>query len=251
MNEGFFRAHISEMKQGFGHDEKDRVYYCLFCNQQYEEGEIYRFGERLCDAHKAAGLHVEEEHGSVFLTLISEDKKLTGLTDTQKELMTSFYHAIPDKQIAKETHTSPATVRYQRFNLREKAKQARVFLALSELMEEKIAEGSRENLPKIHAGATMVDERYMVTDVEEKKIIDTAFQSVDPLVLKIFPVKQKKKLVILRMIAQQFARGKKYSEKQIDEVLKVIYSDHVTIRRYLIEYGFLDRTVDCKEYWVK
>lgn len=26
--------------------------------------------------------------------------------------------------------------------------------------------------------------------------------------------------------------------------------DYVTIRRYLIEYGFMERTNDCKEYWI-
>jgi len=27
--------------------------------------------------------------------------------------------------------------------------------------------------------------------------------------------------------------------------------DHATLRRYLIEYGFLERTQDCGTYWVK
>ncbi len=29
------------------------------------------------------------------------------------------------------------------------------------------------------------------------------------------------------------------------------YDDNATIRRYLIEYGFLDRSKDCSKYWVK
>ncbi|MBJ6950597.1 DUF2087 domain-containing protein, partial [Vibrio cholerae] len=29
------------------------------------------------------------------------------------------------------------------------------------------------------------------------------------------------------------------------------YPDFVTLRRYLIEYGFLDRTDDGSQYWVK
>ena len=35
------------------------------------------------------------------------------------------------------------------------------------------------------------------------------------------------------------------------EILKRIYEDNATIRRYLIEYGFLDRSKDCSKYWVK
>ncbi len=34
-------------------------------------------------------------------------------------------------------------------------------------------------------------------------------------------------------------------------ILKPIYHDYVMIRRYLIEYGFLDRHRDGSAYWVK
>ncbi|WP_236719720.1 DUF2087 domain-containing protein [Neobacillus mesonae] len=34
-------------------------------------------------------------------------------------------------------------------------------------------------------------------------------------------------------------------------MLKSIYADFATIRRYLIEYGFMDRSKDCMKYWVK
>ena len=103
---------------------------------------------------------------------------------------------------------------------------------------------------EIHAGATMVDERYMTTAEEKQKIIETYFISLAPLVLKEFPPKEKKKLVILRVISEQFEAGKRYSEKEVNQVLKPIYDDHATIRRYLIEYGFMERTQNCEEYWL-
>jgi len=52
-------------------------------------------------------------------------------------------------------------VRFQRFHLREKARQAKAFLALSALLEQNAGQTEQ---PNIHAGATMVDERYMATD---------------------------------------------------------------------------------------
>jgi len=103
---------------------------------------------------------------------------------------------------------------------------------------------------EIHGGATMVDERYLATAEETEKIIATFFSSVEPLVLKAFPPKEKKKLVILQMISSKFEKGKRYGEKEVNQILEEIYPDYVTIRRYLIEYGFLDRTRDCAEYWV-
>jgi hypothetical protein len=104
---------------------------------------------------------------------------------------------------------------------------------------------------EIHPGATMVDERYMTTNDENQKIIHTYFSSLNPLVLKAFPPKQKKKLVILRVIAQAFEPGRRYGSKELNRILKPIYEDHATIRRYLIEYGFMERTADGGEYWLK
>jgi hypothetical protein len=97
----------------------------------------------------------------------------------------------------------------------------------------------------------MVDDRYFTTKAEEEKIITAAFESLQPLKLKFFSPKEKKKIVILRKIAGQFEEGRKYNEKEVNSILKVIYEDFATIRRYLIEYGFMERTNDCKEYWLK
>jgi len=152
------------------------------------------------------------------------------------------------KEIAEITKLSPSTIRFQRFNLREKAKQAKIFLALFEMMDEKM---KNENMPVVHAGATMVDERYMITNKETEKVLTTFFMSIDPPVLKTFPPKQKKKLAILKVIVKQFEAGKKYNEKQVNEILRPIFDDYCTIRRYLIEYGFMDRTTNCSEYWLK
>ena len=101
---------------------------------------------------------------------------------------------------------------------------------------------------EIHAGAKMVDERYMATAEETQKIISTYFSSLNPPVLKEFPPKEKKKLVILRVISEQFEKGKRYGEKEVNQILKSIYEDHAVIRRYLIDYGFMGRTRDCAEY---
>ena len=97
----------------------------------------------------------------------------------------------------------------------------------------------------------MVDDRYSITKTEEDKIIASVFESLEPLKLKVFSPKEKKKIVILRKITEQFSKGKKYSEKDINSILKPIFEDYATIRRYLIEYGFMERTNDCKEYWLK
>ena len=69
----------------------------------------------------------------------------------------------------------------------------------------------------------MVDARYEITQQEEQKILSTVFASMQPLRLKTFPPKEKKKVVILRTIAKEFEEGIRYSEVQVNEILKDIY----------------------------
>jgi len=53
------------------------------------------------------------------------------------------------------------------------------------------------------------------------------------------------------VIAARFPPGRRYPEREVNQILRDIHEDYVTLRRYLIEYGFLERTQDCGEYWVK
>ena len=42
-----------------------------------------------------------------------------------------------------------------------------------------------------------------------------------------------------------------YTEKQVNEIIKNVYEDYATIRRYLVDYKILSRTTDCKQYWIE
>jgi len=70
-------------------------------------------------------------------------------------------------------------------------------------------------------------------------------------VLKSYPSREKKKIIVLEEIMKKFESSAIYSEKEINEILKAVYDDFATIRRALIEYGFLSRSNDCRSYWVK
>ena len=227
-------AESVDLRNGYLFNPETKIYTCLFCNAQYEYGDIYAFDKRLVNADKAIKLHISEKHGSVFENLISADKTQSGLTDTQKEFLKNYYNGLSDKEIAEKMNISASTVRYQRFNFREKVKQAKMILALSELLE------TTEEIVK------PVD--------ENEKILNSLFDSLSPLVLKTFDFKKKKdekRNLIMQTITQQFEKGRIYSEKEVNEILKAIYPDFATIRRSLIDYGFMERTDDCREYKVK
>jgi hypothetical protein len=243
-------AELSEIKNGYTFDPEKDIYECLICGEKFNVGEIYPVGTRFFDAGKAIGRHIESVHGSVLEYLLKTDRKITGLTDRQIEMIGYFSAGLTDNEIGIKTATTSATVRHTRFILREKAKQAKIFLAVVELTESVWNRNKNNDLVDVHAGATMIDERYEVTNEEQDAIIRKYFD-LEPLTLKEFPVKQKRKLAILRRIASEFEAGRKYGEPQVNTILKAIYPDYVTIRRYLIEYGFMDRTVDGREYWMK
>ena len=42
----------------------------------------------------------------------------------------------------------------------------------------------------------------------------------------------------------------KNTEQEVNEILRPIYEDYMTIRRYLIMYGFMERTKDGRQYWL-
>lgn len=59
--------------------------------------------------------------------------------------------------------------------------------------------------------------------------------------LKTLPAQEKKLLAILRYLAQSFEMGKRYSEKEVNEIIKRFHDDFASLRRYLIDYGFMQR----------
>ena len=251
--EHLLRLPLEEIEAGFALNQKRSAYACLVCGREFEIGEIFPANGRYYDARRAVRLHIGEEHGDMLSALAAYGKKYTGITENQKELLMMMAQGLTDKEIAQQNGSSPSTVRHQRFVLREKARQAKLYLALFGLAQ-KGAEGRKadadEKFAEIHPGAKMVDDRYFVTREEEEKILAGAFSSLNPPVLRAFSPKEKKKLVILRKIASLFEHGRRYTEKEVNAVLAGVYGDYATLRRYLIEYGFMERTNDCGEYWL-
>lgn len=239
---------IADLKNGYTYDADKKQYQCLYCHAVFDEEEIFKINDHFYSAAKAIRLHLTQHHHSPFDALIEHQQEYLNLTDNHQEILKMIYQGYNDKAIAKKKELSTSTIRHQRFTLREKAKQAKVFLALYELS---LTEPNQEPLAEIHMGAKMVDDRYVITQQEEDKILATYCESLEPLKLKTFSMQEKKKIVILKKITEQFKKDIIYSETQVNMILKPIYEDFVTIRRYLIQYGFMERTNDGKEYQVK
>jgi hypothetical protein len=237
---------VEELIKGYKKTADDGAYQCLFCGECFDVEEIFPIDGRFFQAGRAATHHIEVMHGSVFDALIQLDKRHTGLSEVQTELLQLFHEGLHDKEIVERTSAnSVSTIRQHRFKLKEKERQAKVLLAIMANLE------PTKQYEPIHKGATMMDERYAITADEKEKILETYFKNGLGGSIETFPSKEKRKIVILQQIMKRFEIGRQYNEKEINEILKTAYSDFVTIRRYLIEYGFMDRSTDGSMYWVK
>ena len=240
---------LKEIKQGYHFDEKGNAYNCNYCGKAFQVGQVFSIDGNFYDPEHAAAKHIELEHRGSFIQLLHPDTKYNTLTDKQKELLSLFYSGLSDTEIAKKLAVSASTVRHQKFTFREKAKKAKLYLAIYEHVFENKAVGKDTIIP-IHNNAIYYDDRYVITEQEKEHILETSFTSLKPLKLKAFSPKEKKKVVILVKIAEQFERGKKYSEKEVNQILAAIYHDYVTLRRYLVMYGFMERMKDGSKYWL-
>ncbi|MDD3777159.1 MAG: DUF2087 domain-containing protein [Actinomycetota bacterium] len=248
IDETFWNASIQDLKRGFRHNRDN--YECLLCGHIIAKGIIYPHQGVLLEAKSYMRLHIKEAHTSVFDFLIGLDKKLTGLSDHQKTLLKLFYQEKTDAEIQELTGIgASSTIRNHRFNFKEKERQSKVFLTMMELLKQK--DDQLDQFIGVSKTSKMVDDRYNVTLPEKQKIIEKYFPQGTGGKIKNFPPKEKIRLIIVSEIAQRFTRGTFYTEKEVNEILKPVHDDYVLIRRYLIEYGFLERKADGSRYWLK
>jgi hypothetical protein len=66
--------------------------------------------------------------------------------------------------------------------------------------------------------------------------------------LAVMPAKRAARLLLLDQVAQAFEPGRRYSELAVNDILKSVYDDHATLRRYLVDEELLSRTPD-GTYW--
>jgi hypothetical protein len=72
-----------------------------------------------------------------------------------------------------------------------------------------------------------------------------------------FPKSQDDRLLVLEHLANLFEFDRRYTEKEVNIILNTLHPDHASFRRYLIDYGFLERNSETEDgrttmlYWRK
>ncbi len=237
----------TEIAQGYAFDEITNTFNCAICSASFEQGVIYPCNGQYYDAAKMIAHHIKEKHNGTFDYLIALDKQYTGVSPNQKEVLSLMFQGYSDDEIAKRLKVSISTIRNYRFRFKEKERQAKIYSALMQLLKDK--RNNETELIAPHNSATTIDDRYVITEQARQKTLQNNFTEDGR--LRVLPRKEKKKIIVLTEIAKNFKSNQAYTEKEVDRILKRIFDDHVTLRRYLIEYGFLDRNNDGSKYWVK
>ncbi len=83
-------------------------------------------------------------------------------------------------------------------------------------------------------------------DEAERKIISAYVENGR---LKQLPSKQKKLLVILRWLSAEFEPEKRYTETDVNNILRHYHDDYASLRREMVDFHLLERESDGNLYW--
>lgn len=234
---------IAEIKKGYT-QKGEFLFQCLYCEQSFDDRFVYPISgsnNQLARAEGAMIYHLKHQHHGPFEALINLDKNQTGLSETQKNFLSLFFKGFDDQAIAEQLSITTSAVRNHRFKFKEKKRQAKILLALLEAIDEK------EQNNFVANSLIDSDERFVSTKEEREKVFNV-FLDENGKATQI-PKKEKKRIILIQKLAENFASEKPYTEKEVNEIIAKMFDDYVTIRRYLIEYGILGRTVDGTTYW--
>ena len=99
---------------------------------------------------------------------------------------------------------------------------------------------SKETLPQVTADIDM--------DAYDSKVIRN-YTNADGRI-KFIPTQQKKLLAILKYVVRDFEPDRKYTEKEVNEILERYNEDYAQLRRELVEFGYMAREGGGKSYWL-
>lgn len=88
-------------------------------------------------------------------------------------------------------------------------------------------------------------EQSVTQDAYTRKVLNTFFKHGR---LSKIPAQQKKLLVILRELITRFEPGRAYSEREVNLILADAHDDFATLRRDLVDFGFMTRSREGRNY---
>lgn len=123
----------------------------------------------------------------------------------------------------------------------------------------------RLNPKKLAQFKAMVAKIEVMPEEQERAISDNAWidaldwDEADKKILRDYtidghltqiPTKDKKCMVILRWLSTRFQPDVRYTEKQVNAIITEVHNDYATLRRSLVDFGFMRRERGGGDYWL-
>lgn len=80
--------------------------------------------------------------------------------------------------------------------------------------------------------------RTFTSDPDATRVLRDFF---DGELLRCLPAQRKKRVIVLRRLLERFAPDRAYPEREVNDLLRTAHDDVATLRRELVDYGFLTR----------
>jgi hypothetical protein len=112
------------------------------------------------------------------------------------------------------------------------------------LVEEATLQKTRLLFSKQDLSAAVAD---MDMDAYDRKIVNDYSQADGK--LKTIPAQRKKLEAVLHHVVKAFEPGKRYTEKDVNEILSRFHQDTATLRRELVGFKMMQREGGGGEYW--
>lgn len=107
-----------------------------------------------------------------------------------------------------------------------------------------LQEMTRDVMSSLHQDSAAVLMEGLQYENWERKILDNY---VDGERIKSLPAGYKKRLVVLKWAADHFEFDRKYSEREVNEIIERHHVDYCTLRREMVEEGLMERSEGV--YW--
>ena len=88
-------------------------------------------------------------------------------------------------------------------------------------------------------------------NISERDEILKTIKNANGIIIR-WPKKKEEKMAVLEYLITKFEKRKRYSELEVNMILKRwnSFGDQSLLRRELYDAFLIDRTPDCHEYWV-
>lgn len=89
-----------------------------------------------------------------------------------------------------------------------------------------------------HAPAARTEPGDDVEEAFRQKVLRNFFDGER---LKEIPAQRKRRVIVLQHLLERFKPGREYTEREVNDLLRPAHPDVATLRRELVDYGYLER----------